>query len=603
MTSLDEIRLVKESQEADLLSRPGVTGVGIGYKEVNGVKTDELAIIVYVEAKKPNADVPTKERVPKTIQKMTTDVQERTFVPHQRSVQVAELEKQVDAGKYSPLKGGISIGTCRQVGNCTFVGTLGAIVEDNQTGDPMVLSNFHVLCVDNNWSVGDRIVQPGRPDGGNCPTDVVAQLSRATLGGKVDGAVARIIDQSHFCGIEEIGRVKGKNTASLGMKVRKRGRTTELTYGTVDAISLTVSVPYDDADCNVSGVGTITFTDQIGIAVDTSQNPQFGIGGDSGSVVVDDDEQVIGLYFAGTPDGTYGVANPIDAVLEALDVSLCIPPVAKNVFKDTKDVKDGKFEKFEIKDHKFEKIEIKEHKFEKFEKLENKEFIPDHKVFDIPDPKLIVENRPGFPPPFTQPPIVQPPMASSTPDIETRLARIEALLTQLMQPPATQGPTAPGSFKPPFEKIPKIEKPEKLEKPEKFEGKDKIEKLEKPEKFEKHEKFEKPEIKDGKEPKEFKEPKEVKEHIKDFKEPKEIFENIAPPVGPVQPVQPTPPQPFPGQPFPGTPPAPPVAGAPSSVEQRLAGIEAALAQLGHFIRPEHRPDLSTGALRGEDDYT
>jgi hypothetical protein len=38
------------------------------------------------------------------------------------------------------------------------------------------------------------------------------------------------------------------------------------------------------------------------------------------------------------------------------------------------------------------------------------------------------------------------------------------------------------------------------------------------------------------------------------------------------------------------------------VEDRLAAIEAAVAELSHFISPEMRPDLTEGALTGEEDY-
>jgi hypothetical protein len=44
---------------------------------------------------------------------------------------------------------------------------------------------------------------------------------------------------------------------------------------------------------------------------------------------VDASRNVLGLYFAGNPSGTYGVANPIQAVLTALDVTLCVTPKLK----------------------------------------------------------------------------------------------------------------------------------------------------------------------------------------------------------------------------------------------------------------------------------
>jgi hypothetical protein len=46
---IEQIRDIKKEAEPDLLKIPGVTGVGIGYKYVNGKKTDELAILIYVK--------------------------------------------------------------------------------------------------------------------------------------------------------------------------------------------------------------------------------------------------------------------------------------------------------------------------------------------------------------------------------------------------------------------------------------------------------------------------------------------------------------------------------------------------------------------------
>ena len=50
--SIDEIVALKERVEEELLGRPGVTGVDVGYKEVGVEKTDEIAIRVMVKKKK-----------------------------------------------------------------------------------------------------------------------------------------------------------------------------------------------------------------------------------------------------------------------------------------------------------------------------------------------------------------------------------------------------------------------------------------------------------------------------------------------------------------------------------------------------------------------
>lgn len=410
MKTLNEIRPVKKEAEVNLIKRLGVTGVDIGNKYVGGKKTDELSIRVYVEKKK---GVSAKEMIPKAIKGIKTDVIERIFVLHTLRMKAEELEVKVDSGQYDPLVGGISIGPCRTINGYIYGGTLGTIVKDRDSNDIMLLSNFHVMCVDNSWSPGDEMCQPARIDGGNCPIDVVGTLQRAFLGGQLDCAVALQTARSHSCEIVDIGDVKGTATASVNLPVRKRGRTTSLTYGIVDTVDLTVNIDYG------GGIGVVTLTDQIGIDVDSSKCSKFGISGDSGSVVVNDKHRVVGLYFAGNPVGTYGVANPIQAVLDKLNIKMCIP-VIKKIEKLEKLEKIEKPEKLE-KPEKFEKPERPE-KFEKLEKLEKSE----HKELtkEIKDKDKEWE---GFPP---RPPH---PFQAGRPDgsLEERITNLEMTVNQL----------------------------------------------------------------------------------------------------------------------------------------------------------------------------
>lgn len=252
MPGLDEVRKVKESAESDLLRLPGVTGIAIAYKYVAGIKTDELSIRVFVQTKQ---EVPASERVPPEINGVPTDVVERRMVPFAGPASAPLLLGTSDLSRYDPLVGGISIGPCRE----NIAGTLGMIVLDDATDQPMILSNFHVLAFDNQNMVGDNVVQPGRPDGGNCPQDVVGLLQRSVLGPVADAAVATLSNRDHRCTIQGIGAVtEVGEEPSLDMPVRKRGRTTGLTSGFVDAIDKTVVVNYD-------GIGPVTFTHQIEI--------------------------------------------------------------------------------------------------------------------------------------------------------------------------------------------------------------------------------------------------------------------------------------------------------------------------------------------------
>jgi len=79
MPDIEQMRRVLASAAPQLLALPGVTGIDIGRKIVDGKKTDTLAIRVYVEHK---SDVPPEDAVPKFIQGVPTDVIERRFSLH-----------------------------------------------------------------------------------------------------------------------------------------------------------------------------------------------------------------------------------------------------------------------------------------------------------------------------------------------------------------------------------------------------------------------------------------------------------------------------------------------------------------------------------------
>jgi hypothetical protein len=324
-----EIRPVKQRIEDDLLAQPGVVGVDINEKVSKGKPTGELSIVVYVEEKKPKSKLGKDEVIPAEIDGIPTDVKEERIELHASRVALVDVVPLVDATKYTTLHGGISMGPCRSVhldppdvpasGDYIFVGTLGAIVRDRTTQATMALTNFHVACVDNGWAAGNAMCQPGRPDGGSCPADTFGTLTRAALSDHVDGAVVSInTGKTTDCAIEEIGDVKGQAAATQNMAVRKRGRTTGLTYGTVTSVDASVSINYGD------GLGNHTLKNQIRVEPDTTKSAQFSDHGDSGSVVVDGSNNVIGLLFGGSAAATY--ANPIQFVLDELTVDLCVKP-------------------------------------------------------------------------------------------------------------------------------------------------------------------------------------------------------------------------------------------------------------------------------------
>jgi hypothetical protein len=192
-------------------------------------------------------------------------------------------------------------------------GTLGAVVYDRKNNSPLILSNNHVLA--NTSLVGrpqakenDAIVQPGNSDGKN---EVIGKLVKFVplnpypKSNVVDCAVAKPLNNRAITPeILEIGLVKGISDPIIGQKIKKSGRTTGLTVGEVRAVDAKIKVNYGE------GV-TLLFANQI-VATAMSK------AGDSGSLVLDENNKAVGLLFAGSNLST--IINPIEPVLDSLGV-------------------------------------------------------------------------------------------------------------------------------------------------------------------------------------------------------------------------------------------------------------------------------------------
>jgi hypothetical protein len=335
MPDIQQVRQVKEQQKETILRKPNVVGLGYGYKEQKGLRTDQLALVALVREKLPRAALEPSEMVPAQVDGVPTDV-----------LEVGELKAQQSrTGRWRPAPGGVSIGHYK-----VTAGTLGTVVRDRATGARVILSNNHVLANSNEAEPGDPILQPGAADGGREASDTLARLERfvpieftvqppscpvaigvaglanlvARLLGsrhrlkavqenpqavnRVDAATARPMADADLADeILDIGRVQGTLAPALGMAVRKSGRTTGFTTGVINVLDATVSVGY--------GVGqTAQFEGQI-VCGPMSQ------GGDSGSLLVAMDSlQAVGLLFAGSNQAT--IFNPIEDVLDLLQIEL-----------------------------------------------------------------------------------------------------------------------------------------------------------------------------------------------------------------------------------------------------------------------------------------
>lgn len=279
-----------------LMDLPNVVGAGIGYKVRAGEVSDEHAIVVLVTHKVSKAYLPETSIIPSQLSNMITDVKE-----------VGEIRLFANTDKMRPARPGTSIGHYK-----ITAGTFGAVVYDQATGVPLILSNNHVLANasfgnDGRCTIGDPIYQPGSYDGGTS-SDTIANLYRFVpyaSTSTVDCALAKpISDDLINSDILDIGKVAGTIDATLNLPIRKSGRTTGLTSGTIDVMHSSVRVDIGDGR-------VITFEDQL-VAGAMSQ------GGDSGSLAVDKNNNAVGLLFAGST--TITIFNPITSVLSALKV-------------------------------------------------------------------------------------------------------------------------------------------------------------------------------------------------------------------------------------------------------------------------------------------
>ncbi len=335
MSILEEAKIAKSTYQTEILSRPNVVGLGVGYKVSGKRVTDELSVVVMVREKLPLISLRASDWIPQEVAGVRTDV-----------VEVGELRPlESHTARIRPAPGGVSIGH-----HLITAGTLGCVVRDRKSGARLILSNNHVLANRNEASQGDPILQPGPADGGTPERDTIALLERfepilynqepaacsvassyAYLGNKlasffgsqhrlevhqfrpyaanlIDAALARPILESEVSDeIMGIGEIAGVSLASLGMDVMKSGRTTAFTNGTINILDATVTVNY-------GGDRTATFNHQI-VSSPMSQ------GGDSGSLLVEKaSKQALGLLFAGSSQAT--LFNPIQSVLSLLKVDL-----------------------------------------------------------------------------------------------------------------------------------------------------------------------------------------------------------------------------------------------------------------------------------------
>jgi endonuclease G len=296
--SPEAIKAFVRKEASNFLKQPNVTSIGVGYKIKDGKPTKELAIQFTVgrkvapEALKSIGATALPEHVVIDGVEVPTDVVQRNFEISAKEVKVEAAPARKIA--VNPIVPGVSIGH-----RAISAGTAGCVAYDASTGAPYVLSNWHVLNGPSG-NPGDPIVQPGAYDDNRVDRNVVGRLVRSYLGVAGDCAIASIEYRRLVPEIMGLNvAVTRIGEAELGDRVVKSGRTTDVTFGIVNRIHVTVRIDYEEAGAKEIGCFEIGPDPEH-----PALNGEISMGGDSGSawMGVSRDkatDMMLGLHFAG----------------------------------------------------------------------------------------------------------------------------------------------------------------------------------------------------------------------------------------------------------------------------------------------------------------
>jgi endonuclease G len=309
-----QLQQAYEEVRKDYIGRENVTGVDIGYKYVEGRRTDDIVVRIHVKEKIPQFALEAEEIFPEEINGIPVDVMQCVY-----GLQVALKSSSLRKSWCNPIQPGLSISHP----NVT-AGTWGVVVYDNATGRPCILSNWHVLVGSFDASPGDPIIQPGSKDGGRLPADRVGQLERSVLGSDGDAAIAfldttleRSVELAQF----ETGVVlHSTRNAQVGEVLEKSGRTTGVTRGKVVGYG-SYKIPYSVGERTIDGFIISS------VIAGNPDNEEISSGGDSGAIWYNPETQeAVGLHFAGETASSqieeHALACHLPRVLAALNISL-----------------------------------------------------------------------------------------------------------------------------------------------------------------------------------------------------------------------------------------------------------------------------------------
>lgn len=307
MPTHDEIVAARDRAAPVLLRLPNVTSVGIGGRVRSGQRIPELVLKVYVDVKVPAGQLAPSERIPSEVEGLPTDVVQMPTVGSEDvatpvppgSPAIAFAQR--DEDKYRPIVGGARIeGTLTDTHDG---GTLGCImVSTTDATKAYAFTNWHVMQGQHHKDPTIGQTKAGQPTNKDsvtkCCSHIIGTLVAGARNTSTDAALIELNPGLEWkAEVLDIGPLAAEhpvdaNEAATHPAVRKRGDRTRLTGGVIDSINATVTV------------GGITRSNVI--VVVPNPNPTlaasdpyfFGDHGDSGAVLVNDANQVVGVHLA-----------------------------------------------------------------------------------------------------------------------------------------------------------------------------------------------------------------------------------------------------------------------------------------------------------------
>lgn len=234
------------------------------------------------------------------------------------------------SGHFFERDGRIACGSSCAPSREQYAGTVGAFLTDGERY--YALSNNHVFAACNHTPVGMPILAPAPMDARpnrRAPSELCLFETMVELRSGIPGIVAPMKLDAAYAEVRDSGAISSwqgddidgfdtPDTATVprsGIRVKKFGRTTGYTTGTVEAFVPTPWVlPYKSRRFSAEVWFQDTWT------VRTDDGSPFALPGDSGSLVVtEEDTAAVGLIFAVNNRGGYAICCELTRVLAAFN--------------------------------------------------------------------------------------------------------------------------------------------------------------------------------------------------------------------------------------------------------------------------------------------